>query len=246
MTKETNDLPLYQQVKDMILDKIKNGELKPGDSLPTEPELMELFKVSRTTIRTAINDLKNEGYVIKQQGRGTFIANNSYKECVALLQGFYEDAIKSGSTVKTIALGSNLIIPDDELAVELESNDNDPVLKIDRLRYVDGEIVNMTTAYLSKRVHEKLDWKNIDFGNTTLYGELKKAGFDLDSGEETIEVMLPNDRIASYLRIDNCLPIVKNQRKVYNKLGQLIEYSVTYTRGDKYRNYVKLKKNINY
>ena len=244
MNKEVSDQPLYLKVKDEILKIIKKEKLKPGDSLPTEPELEEMFKVSRTTIRAAINELKSEGYVVKQQGRGTFIANNSYEECVALLQSFSEDAIKNGSTVKTIVLGIDLIFPDSELCGILEI-EPEPVLKLERIRYVDGDIVNLTTAYLPKRVHEKLDWRNIDFCNTTLYSEMRNVGIDLEYGEEVMEVLVADDRLASFLRVNVGAALMNNQRKVYNRLGQLVEYSTTFTRGDKFRNYVKLKRNIN-
>lgn len=244
MSKDINEQPLYMRVKDMILEKIKNDNLQPGDSLPTEPELEEMFHVSRTTIRAAINELKSEGYVVKQQGRGTFVANNSYEECVALLQSFSEDAKKNGSIVKTVVLGVDLIVPDDEL-VNLLEIEQENLLRLERIRYVDGEIVNVTTAYLPKRVHEKLDWKKIDFNNTTLYVEMRNSGIDLESGEEVIEVLCADERLASLLHVNVGSALVNNRRKVYNRLGQLVEYSTTYTRGDKYRNYVKLKRTMN-
>ena len=235
--------PLYIRIKDRILEIIRSENLKPGDSLPTEPELEEMFHVSRTTIRAAINELKSEGYVVKQQGRGTFVANNSYQECVALLQSFSDDAIKNGSTVKTIVLGVDLILPDEEITNMLEG-EQEAVLKLQRIRSVDDDIVNLTIAYLPKRVHEKLDWKNIDFSNTTLYSQMKKVGIDLEEGEEVIEVLNADDRLASLLRIEEGSALANNRRKVYNRQGQLIEYSTTYTKKDKYRSFVKLKKMI--
>lgn len=244
MNHDVNDQPLYLQVKQEILNIIKKEKLKPGDSLPTEPELEEMFKVSRTTIRSAINELRSEGYVVKQQGRGTFVANNSYEECVALLQSFSEDAVKNGSVVKTIVLDVGLIYPDDELCNILEIKE-EPVLKLERIRYVDEDIVNHTTAYLPKRVFEKMDWRNIDFNNTTLYSEIRKIGIELEYGEEVMEVLLADERMASHLKVDVGSALMNNQRKVYNRLGQLIEYSTTYTRGDKFRNYIKLKRNFN-
>ena len=245
MTKEINEQPLYLQVKEMILEKIKEDNLKPGDLLPTEPELEEMFKVSRTTVRNAINELKSEGYVIKQQGRGTFIADNSYEDCVALLQSFGENARKRGSDIKTVVFGTELIFPENSLMENLEIENEEPVLRIQRIRYIDGKLTNFTTSYLPRKIHEKLTWKEIDFRSTTLYSELRKAGVDLDNGEEIIELVSADEKLASLLKTDVGSPLIMNARKVYNRQGYLVEYSTTYTRGDRYRSYVKLKKNLN-
>ncbi|WP_273398769.1 GntR family transcriptional regulator [Traorella massiliensis] len=239
-----SEQPLYLTVKEEILRIIKEEKLKPGDSLPTEAELEERFNVSRTTIRTAINELKNEGYVIKQQGSGTFVANNSYEECVAVLQSFAEDALKHGQEVESIVLGLELIIPNQELLQLLEI-DEEVLLKLQRVRYIDQEPVNLTTSYLPKIVYEKLDWRHIDFEKSVLYEEMRTAGIDLEFGEEILEVSAADELQASLLKVEKGSPLFNNKRKVYNRTGQLVEYSTTFTRGDKYRGYVKLKKRIN-
>ena len=113
MSKENQ--PLYHKVKEGLIDIIGRQSLKPGDPLPTEAELEAMFGVSRTTIRTAINELQHEGYLVKQQGRGTFVANNSYAECTALLQGFYEDAKQRGGAVSSLLIAAELVIPDEEV-----------------------------------------------------------------------------------------------------------------------------------
>ncbi|WP_053956756.1 GntR family transcriptional regulator [Inediibacterium massiliense] len=69
-------IPIYIQVKNHILEDIKNGVLKIGDKLPTERELSQILKVSRNTISTAYNLLEQEGILVSYQGRGTFVAQD--------------------------------------------------------------------------------------------------------------------------------------------------------------------------
>ena len=67
--------PLYMRIKDDIKTDIKNGKYKKGDKIPTEPELSSAYDVSRITVRRAIEELSSEGYLIKKQGRGTFVSS---------------------------------------------------------------------------------------------------------------------------------------------------------------------------
>lgn len=65
--------PLYIQVREYILNRIRMGDYKVGDRLPTEKELMEQLQVGRATVRAALNELEHEGQVEKRHGIGTFV-----------------------------------------------------------------------------------------------------------------------------------------------------------------------------
>ena len=67
--------PRYQQLKDLIIERISRGELLPSDRVPSENELVESEKVSRMTANRALRELNNEGYVERVAGRGTFVAD---------------------------------------------------------------------------------------------------------------------------------------------------------------------------
>lgn len=67
-------VPLYQQVKEDIKEAIHNGKYKPKEKIPSEPILSAEYSVSRITIRRAVEELCSEGYLIKMQGRGTFVS----------------------------------------------------------------------------------------------------------------------------------------------------------------------------
>jgi GntR family transcriptional regulator len=68
-----SDVPLYRQVVTIIRGQIADGHLRPGDKLPSEPELCELYAVSRATIRQAFNELDRDGLIERSAGRGTFV-----------------------------------------------------------------------------------------------------------------------------------------------------------------------------
>jgi DNA-binding GntR family transcriptional regulator len=65
--------PFYQQIKNWIVGKISQGDLSFGDVIPSEHQLAAAFRVSRATVRQALYELRVEGYVIREKGRGTFV-----------------------------------------------------------------------------------------------------------------------------------------------------------------------------
>ncbi len=77
MLNKGSGIPLYKQVKNSIIDKIRCGELHSGFKMPTERELSELLKISRNTVSAAYKDLEKDGLLISRQGKGTFVSAES-------------------------------------------------------------------------------------------------------------------------------------------------------------------------
>lgn len=77
---DTGDLsPKYYQLKTHLLSQIQRGELISGQRLDTENVLAKQFKLSRQTVRQALGELENEGWIVRQQGRGTFVTDQTRK-----------------------------------------------------------------------------------------------------------------------------------------------------------------------
>jgi len=91
-----NPIPLYYQLKEIILEMIDNMELQAGDPIPPERELCEFHGISRMTARKAIDVLVNEGVVYREQGRGSFVAEPKINQPISKLVGFTEDHMSRG------------------------------------------------------------------------------------------------------------------------------------------------------
>lgn len=93
--------PLYKEVKRKIIESVRNGEWKPGDVIPSEKKLCERFGVSMGTIRKAVDELSGEGFLIRQQGRGTFVAtHNQDRYLFAFFHVVRQDGYKEYPTVE--------------------------------------------------------------------------------------------------------------------------------------------------
>ena len=88
-------IPYYIQLIEALKEKISLGEWKVGDQLPSEPELCEIYGVSRTVVRQALREIELEGLITRRKGKGTFIAEPKISESLAQkLTGFYQDMIE--------------------------------------------------------------------------------------------------------------------------------------------------------
>jgi len=69
--------PLYRQIRVLLLESLKAGEWKPGEAIPTEPELAARFKVSQGTVRKAVDELAADNLLVRRQGKGTFVSTHN-------------------------------------------------------------------------------------------------------------------------------------------------------------------------
>ncbi|MCO5190594.1 MAG: GntR family transcriptional regulator [Anaerolineae bacterium] len=92
----SSPLPLYYQLKQILLEKIESGLWSPGDLIPSEHELQETYGVSRTTVRQTLSDLVHEGVLVRHRGRGTFVAQSKLVHDPGTGVGFSEYLVQQG------------------------------------------------------------------------------------------------------------------------------------------------------
>lgn len=137
-------MPLYQQIYSDIKTSIKSGVYKSGDQIPSEPELSQTYNVSRMTVRRAVEDLCSDGYLIKQQGRGTFVGKPHVERKFAQTRGaqsFSETCHQAGIIPGGHTIDRQIvpIRPDECEFFNLDQNDL--LLYIHRVRTADGVAV---------------------------------------------------------------------------------------------------------
>lgn len=89
-------MPLYRRLMDYLLEEIDAGRLQPGQQIPLERELSERFRMSRMTVRHALNELVNEGMLFRHQGKGTFVGRPRIRQKLRGLSSFTEDMLNRG------------------------------------------------------------------------------------------------------------------------------------------------------
>ena len=138
---KTVPVPLYYQLKSLILSEIKKGNLKEGDCLPTEMQMVEHFHVSRSTVRQAISDLSKEGWLERIASKGTFVTNNtSHSEnFIRSFEPFYQQVSRQNKTPSTELLNLQVVPANETLAKKLGIEPGEKLISMFRRRLSDTE-----------------------------------------------------------------------------------------------------------
>lgn len=233
-------VPYYYQLEEFLKRQIENGTWKPGQKIPSEAELCEAFDVSRTVVRQALNELVHEGMLYRRRGKGTFVAEPKIRESlIQHLTGFYEDMVALGLKPSTRVLEQKVIPAPPKIADALGLKEGEPVVMIDRLRFVDGEPIVLVVTYIPEKLCPEL--VNEDLSTQSLYAILeKKYGLELVSGHRTLEAVVATEEEAELLEMEEGDPIVLLRSISYLRDGRPVEYFKAKHRGDRSRFEVEL------
>jgi GntR family transcriptional regulator len=233
-------IPYYIQLMDIIKIKMQLGEWAPGDQIPGEQDLCELYGISRTVVRQALRELELEGVVNRRKGKGTFISQPKISEgLVHKLTGFYQDMVERGHKPVTKVLHQDVSPSNEKVARYLNIDPCEKVIDILRLRFINEEPIQLVTTYIPFEICPAL--ATVDLTNRSLYEYLEKeGGIFIAKGRRYIEAVLANESEAALLGIESGSPLVMLDSISYSRDGQPIEYYYALHRGDRSRFEVEL------
>jgi len=226
-------IPLYHQLRCVLQSEIENGDWQPGQQLPNETQLTERFGVSKITVRQALQELSQLGYVRREQGRGTFVAKPKLHEGPRELTSFTEEMRRHRLAPSARVLERSVAPCDAEVADALAIQPGDPVLVLRRLRLADGEPMGIQTAYLPLALVPGLD--RIDLEGTSLYETLNtRFGLSAAKARETYYAELASADVARLLHIGIETPVFSARRVTSLADGRPFEFVRSVMRGDRY------------
>ena len=148
-------VPSYYRLENHLRESIRSGTLRPGDPIPPESQLCQQFSVSRTTVRQALSRLVFEGLITRHRGRGSFVAEPRLEHSKMFLS-FEEEMRARGATTGIKLLDMRTEPAVDKIADNLRLAVGAPVVVLERLRFVDGQVVGYEIRYLPKRIGDAL------------------------------------------------------------------------------------------
>lgn len=233
-------IPYYIQLIDILKEKVQSEVWKPGDQIPGEQDLCELYGVSRTVVRQALLELELEGVINRRKGKGTFISLPKINEgLVQKLTGFYQDMVERGLKPVTRVLHQNVVPADDKVARFLDISPGDQVVDILRLRFINDEPIQMVTTYIPFDMCPAL--ASVDLTNRSLYEFLEtECGIFIAKGQRYIEAVLANETEANLLGIERGAPLLMLDSISFSDGDRPIEYYHALHRGDRSRFEVEL------
>lgn len=241
MLDKNTPIPLYYQLKQWLVERIDRDELKPGDFILSERELSEKFEISRMTVRQALLELVNEGKLVREKGRGTFVAEPKISQGLLQLTSFSEDMASRGMKPGAFVVDVTVDNASTFLQKTLHIGAEESVLIITRLRMADDKPMALETTHLPLSQFPGLEHQ--DFNNMSIYKYIKEHyGVTMASASQTIEVGMPNTKEAKLLNTNHASPILQIERVTFDERQLPIEFVKSVYRGDRYKLYAKLER----
>lgn len=223
--------PKYLEIQNLLLQRIKNGDYQEGQLIPKEVDLAEQLNVSRPTVRHAIRNLVQAGYLERRKKRGTIVTQTKIKQQFThVIESYNTEIQNNGLVAKTQVLNFSTEKASDEVAEALTIKPNTEVYKLVRLRSADNKPVVFVVTYLP--IAQLSDLQKIDFTHYSLYSELAKAGLEITHVSRKIEVHPATEEEAQLLETDIKAPIFYFHTIGFTKDHRALEYSIASYRGD--------------
>ncbi len=229
-------LPLYCQLKNILLYELEEGIYSPGDTFPPEMSLAQQYNLSRATVRQAIKELVNEGYINRIQGKGTIVIREkgSLNRGLSRLTSFTEDMKAQGYETTTKILTFEEIIVPHEIADSLKVQHDKPVICINRLRIVNDIPVAINKSYVN--LPAGVEMNRDDLSRTdSLYSFFEMKRIPLVESDKTIEAVAANKEQAKLLGVQQGHPLLKVEGVVYTLNQYPLEHHIVISRSDKYK-----------
>jgi GntR family transcriptional regulator len=226
--------PKYWNVRQAVEELIRANRLRPGDRLPTEPELVERLAVSRGTVRRAFDDLEREGIVSRQPGRGTFVAERRMMRPLSELTSFTEHLQSLG-----LAPGARLVSWRDA-----ESDDGEghfaagiPLVRIVRVRTANDEPVGVHTLYLDASLASRVGFTRDRLKRspeTSLYATFAASGVQIDIAREDLTARVATARERGLLGLPSHAAVLEVVRRSFTAADEPVELVRAVYRADRY------------
>lgn len=223
---------LYIQLSEKLIDKI-NNEMEVGDLLPSERKLTEIYDVSRTTVRLALDNLETRGYISRQHGKGSFVVDY-HKTLINLsdMYSFTEQMKAIGQTPNT-KLISYSIVNSTELLNDIFKNNETKFIKLVRLRSSDNIPMLYEESYIPYSKFNQITEDDID--KRSLYDIfLEDYNEVVKLAQEEFSAGIASQEEAKQLEIKEHSAVLKIYRTTINIKNEVIEYTESKARPDKF------------
>ena len=236
-------LPRYYQIKAVIKKWILEKQFNFGDKIPSENELAARFEVSRLTVRQAVSQLVQEGFLTTRRGAGTFVTHNealinSYN---IEFSGFMDDLFYLASRSKTKSAAIKRIKAPNVIKSKLQlAEDVEDIVQIKRVRYINNRSFAHTTNYIPLEVGGKIKRSEL-FKKPLLQILEQDFGIDFTEAFQTMEASFCDQELADKLDIPPGSPILYVERIMYIKDRVPFEIVQSSYRGDLYKYVTRLK-----
>ncbi len=218
--------PLYQRLQSLLRDRIESGLYQPGDTFPSESELVSAHSMSRITVRRAISELQREGLVVTRHGAGTYVADPSRAGAQCLLS-FTSAVLRRGqvpgSRLISLRRGTGPDVAVRQLGLPGEAE----IVNIKRLRTVDSAPAYISDAYVPASVLPALAPDDLARSglDQSLYRLIERHHpVPLEDGEEVATAVIADGEVSRIFGLPRRSPVIRKSCLLRDRTGSPIIY----------------------
>lgn len=209
--------PKYHTIRMSIQNSIKSGTLQAGDMIPTEKELIDTFNVSRITVRKALDLLENEGYIVRVQGKGTFVKDRNEQledESYQNINGCSELIRYQKMTPQRNLIKKEVIKADRELAEQFGIEEGEPALLFQRIYTADGVPAIFASSLINlKHLPNFEKYDTINYSMVEIIKDEYKI--TIQKGPKLIKAVEADEEMAEYLQVEKNYPLLQMKAARY-------------------------------
>jgi len=229
MNKRGNlEQPLYNKVRGLILIKLRNGEWKPGEKIPTEPELAKIFSVSVGTVRKAVEDLVTEQVLIRRARIGTTVSTHEKYNQFSTFFNF-SNRLDSEMQIEPKLLSFKKVLANEEIGKSLGVQRGEALFEIDNIRLIDDKPTMFDRIWLPQKKFMKLTQNEFENRKGSIYS-LYQSQFMMTIVRinEQVEAIQAPEFVRLELGLKKTDPVLKISRYAYTFGDEVVEYRNRY------------------
>jgi len=231
--KKSSMVPLYRQIAEAIEKSIQKGIYSEGSILPSEKELGEGYRVSRVTVRLAMQRLADKNLIVRKAGLGTFVRRKVITQTMGELLGFYPSLLRRGFKPKIQILEYQVVSADRGAQENLQVPHGEKVLRFVRQYFLNQNVlavIQMNIPYILGR-----HWTEKEAAVKNSFRLLQEnAGVRIHRSEVKIRASLASRKIGGLLKVPKGSPVLELRRLTYSREQKPVEYAVLSFPGDSY------------
>ncbi len=229
-------IPVYYQLKNLILNKIRNGEYPEGSLIPSERDLGENLGISRMTVRQALSQLVSEGVLYREKGKGTFVSKSKIVQ--RNIMSFSETVRKKGLVPSTNVLNFTRVSDRPDITEILGLGANEVLYYVKRLRLANDLPIGIEEVYIPEKYCPDLEKQDL---KASLYKLLKEVySLSVNYMDSSVEAAKASKEEKKLLGLTDNIPVLSISSVSYNDEGMKLLHQKDIYRSDEYSYTVRI------
>lgn len=231
-------VPKYYKIYEKLLKQIRQGKYSENNLFPSDTELVKKFRVSRGTVREAIKLLFQQGYLVREQGKGTFVTYKKIQQDPDRLIGFTQ-LMRQHNIKPTARIIEKEILPAPAHTGHIMNLENgEKVVRIVRLRFGDNQPLIIERSFFSYKLFEPII--NMNLETNSIYELLyEHTDTRLGDANQRIEAISAGQQEQELLEVELSTPLLLIKRLIHTDFGAVFQYSEDVYRSDRINFYTK-------